>query len=95
MQQMNFFKNGMLIHSFGQCAFELGPSTPVERKLAVGHNCNKSYKRGIEPPVFEYMNSFPKTYFDASFIAFSSHSGNSGVRNPAPPASFSTLIIAL
>src|SRR5690606_20741311 len=73
----------MCRNSFGPCAFDCGPSTPVTRNCASGKRSPSMFMNGIVPPVPMYTASRPKNVRDACCSACSSHGATGGAFHPA------------
>ena len=58
----------MCRNSFGPCAFEFGPSTPVIRNCVPGNFSPSMPMNGMLPPVPMYIESLPKNARDARCI---------------------------
>jgi hypothetical protein len=79
----------MCRNSFGPCALEFGPSTPVTRNCVPGKRSPSIPMNGMLPPVPMYIESCPKKACDACCIDCSSHGANVGAFQP--PIADSTL----
>jgi len=73
---------GMCRNSFGPCAFECGPSTPVIMNCAPGNFSPSIPMNGIVPPSPMYIAGWPKNSLLAVSIAFSSHGTVAGAFHP-------------
>src|SRR3954465_13549924 len=70
-------------NSFGPCALEPGPRTPVMQNCALGNFSPSMYMNGMVPPSPMYIAGLPKCRCDASSSDFSSHGDISGASQPA------------
>ncbi len=77
------FAVGMCRNSFGPCAFEPGPSTPVMQNCASGNFSPSMSMNGIVPPSPMYIAGLPKCRCDAASSACSSHGASAGASQPA------------
>src|SRR5690606_40795598 len=75
--QPPLFPYTTLFRSFGPCAFECGPSTPVIMNCARGNFSPSMPMNGIEPPSPMYIGGSPKNSWLAVSIACSSHGARS------------------
>jgi hypothetical protein len=76
-------------NSFGPCAFDCGPSTPVTRNCVPGNFSPSMPMNGMLPPVPMYIASRPKNACEAACIDCSSHGASVGAFQP--PIADSTL----
>src|SRR5690606_22681184 len=84
----------MCRNSFGPCAFECGPSTPVTRNCALGKRSASMFMNGMVPPVPMYIASRPKKCRDAVCSASSSHGARGGAFQPAMQEPISNVTVA-
>src|SRR6185437_2553087 len=73
---------GMCRNSFGPCALECGPSTPVIKNCACGNFSPSIPMKGMLPPSPMYAGGAPKAICEASATAFSSHGESCGAFQP-------------
>src|SRR6185437_14959634 len=84
-----FLPVGMCRNSFGPCALECGPSTPVMRNCAFGNFSPSMPMNGMLPPSPMYAAGAPNASCEACDTAPSSQSESFGAFQPLP--SFSSL----
>src|SRR5690348_17539208 len=73
---------GMCRNSFGPCAFECGPRTPVIRNCAFGNFSPSMPMNGMLPPSPMYTGGAPKASCEACATACSSQGDSAGAFQP-------------
>ena len=92
---VNFFAYGTCRNSFGPCAFECGPSTPVMKNCARGNRSPSMFMNGIVPPSPIHATSRPYDCNEACASAVFSQLAVSGAFHPVAPQSASNETFAL
>src|SRR3989339_1087097 len=94
MHAVKRFTIGICKNSFGPCAFDFGPKTPVLINWVLGNiTCNFAIN-GIDPPSPIYAAGLLKKHCEAFSFAAASQSLNSGAFQPKPASSDLKLIFA-
>src|SRR5262249_4041253 len=93
-QPVNLFAVGRCRNSFGPCAFDSGPSTPVITNWAFGNLRPSMPMNGIVPPSPIEAADLPKKDFEARSTAESSQGSSFGALQPVVPAAFSRRTLA-
>jgi hypothetical protein len=84
----------MCRNSFGPCAFECGPSTPVIMNCAPGNFSPSMPMNGMVPPSPMYIAGAPKNSCEAWSIACSSQGASAGAFQPVEDFSTSNSTVA-
>src|SRR5690348_8308249 len=77
-----FLPVGMCRNSFGPCALECGPSTPVMRNCAFGNFSPSMPMNGMLPPSPMYAGGAPNASREACVTAPLNHSESCGAFQP-------------
>src|SRR5882724_11886737 len=85
----------MCRNSFGPCAFDFGPNTPVIRNCACGNFSPSMFMNGIVPPSPIHAESLPQIACDAASAARFNQGEVAGAFHPVAPQSGSKVTCAL
>jgi len=73
MHPIKLFVIGICKNSFGPWALVSGPRIPVITNYDFGNKSPNNFINGIEPPIANYAEGFPKNLTEDSLIESSSH----------------------